>query len=291
MSNLPHDKYEQDLKVLRELLKEDKKDRKDSIVLHRICQRLSFYKKLTTTIMQDMHSEVMMNFLEGASYEAHSKGAVLIRENDSENPKAYVLLSGQAGVFKTNYGFEKNMYAFTDKNKSKNEKDSIDNEKKTVLQLGGNTKRFSFERMRQILKEDLKEIVQQNLHEENSTKRLYEGIDEKFQTKLQEFGVFVHRIGVGEIFGEIALATESLRTASVVVLEDCELLVLTRQNFSFIKQFYTEDYLMKKADLEHFLPQTYLIEENKRLAHFVQSFTAISAFRVDFFLLFRMIRS
>lgn len=39
------------------------------------------------------------------------------------------------------------------------------------------------------------------------------------------------RLGVGQIFGEMALAFEEPRTASVEVLEDCNLIVITRRAF------------------------------------------------------------
>lgn len=39
------------------------------------------------------------------------------------------------------------------------------------------------------------------------------------------------RLGVGQIFGEMALIFEEQRTASVRTLEDCNLVVITRQSF------------------------------------------------------------
>lgn len=50
-------------------------------------------------------------------------------------------------------------------------------------------------------------------------------------TKNKEQDIELARLGVGEIFGEMALIFDEPRTATVTSMEDCNLIILTRQTF------------------------------------------------------------
>lgn len=50
-------------------------------------------------------------------------------------------------------------------------------------------------------------------------------------TEANEREVSLAKLGLGQIFGEMALIFEEYRTASVRALEDCNLIVISRQSF------------------------------------------------------------
>lgn len=50
-------------------------------------------------------------------------------------------------------------------------------------------------------------------------------------TQSDERKVSLARLDIGQIFGEMALIFDERRTASVIALEDCNLIVITRQSF------------------------------------------------------------
>ena len=253
-------RYEQDLCSLRVLLNDKEKDRKNSISIYNICQRMNFFKKLSSGILKDAHSEVWINFFEGATYELHSKGSELIVEDDDVNTKAYVLLKGRVGIFrKTGRQAIKKQNSFIE---SQFERQTVDDKKVE--------KKALIVRQNSLISQD-QEVVDEKDIEEMQNK-LYEGLDKSLRLYLRNYGVMVDFIKPGNIFGEVALTTHSSRTASAITLEETELMVFTRENFEHIIKFFTNDYIDKKTYLESLIPQISEIKENKRVTQLVQSF-------------------
>ena len=48
----------------------------------------------------------------------------------------------------------------------------------------------------------------------------------------------IRRLHAGDAFGEIALITSSIRTASIICHEDCEVMTLTKESFDKILGIY-----------------------------------------------------
>jgi len=72
----------------------------------------------------------------------------------------------------------------------------------------------------------------------------------KFEEYASRFGVLVRYMGPGESFGELALKNNAPRSASVLCSDDCEFLVITKQQFEQIFE-------KKDREKEEFIKTTF----------------------------------
>ena len=73
-------------------------------------------------------------------------------------------------------------------------------------------------------------LIMRQGEEGNSAYLIQSGSVEVY-TEHEGKKIVLATLGLGEIFGEMALIFDESRTASVVTLEDCNLIVITRQSF------------------------------------------------------------
>ena len=266
-------KNEIQLNNLRTLLNDPVKDRRNANSLFRICEKMPLYKKLVEGPLKDANQEILLNFFQGASYQILPTGTVLMVEDDTHNTNAYVLLKGVVGIFRNNKAkipvikktLERQASYMPVANPLPAAETSSSSNTRTLHRQGTTS-----------LPPDVDE---KDLEETRDP--LYAGLDKHFRVFLRTYGKLVDKIKLGNIFGEVALVTDSPRTASAITLEETELMVFTRENFNHIKKFFTQNYFDKKVILEKVLPQLGDIKEYKRITQFVQSFQDLRLPRVD----------
>ena len=81
-------------------LKETNKDRNNNFVIYRISQKMPFYQQLIDRTLKDSSIETILKFFEGASYEFFKKDSVLMKEDEQDASKAYVVLRGRIAILR-----------------------------------------------------------------------------------------------------------------------------------------------------------------------------------------------
>lgn len=252
-------KQNQELDLLRSKLLNPKKDRKENFVVYNICQRMQFFKSLTE-VMTNSNIEILLKFLDGATYEKHPAETVLMKEDDYGD-KAYVVLRGRVAVLR-----KQNQQINTAQIASVNLNESNPITKKLAAL--------------QIL--DPKQIAIEIAESQNPD---YADLARPLVLFLRKFGTIVGFFQRGQMFGHLALTTTSKRTASAVTLEETEFMVFTRDNFQHIKRFYTEEFLEREELLKSMMPKMENIRDPKKETQLVQSFQPMTCHRVEFLLI------
>ena len=292
-------KIEQELALLKSCLLSTEKDHNKMLTIYGLCQRMPFFKKLSSQIMVDASLDVYLKFFERASYECCEKGTVLIKENDTLNTKAYVILKGKVGVVRQSKESVKAQLSpksgsgvtpgFASPNGSLKtiNLDSPDFQKiahnlnvspKQLASLASNTRKsLLFKPSLAEPSKDQDSIIKQEL--DNDDPEL--GFDKALQMRLAEYGDFVTDIKKGQMFGEVALTENVPRTASIITLENTDLMVFTRENFQHIQKYYTQEFIERTKFLKQRLPQLDEIKEKKRLTQMLQSFQPATYKRVN----------
>jgi len=247
------------------------KDRRNATSLFRICEKMPLYKKLIEGPLKDANHEILLNFFQGASHQTLPTGAVLMVEDDTHNSNAYVLLRGAVGIFRTN------------KLKIPVVKKTLERQASYMpianpLPAENSSSSHTRTLHRQATTSLPPDFDEKDLEEAQDP--LYAGLDKHFRVFLRAYGKLVDKIRLGNIFGEVALVTDSPRTASAITLEETELMVFSRETFNHIKKFFTQNYFDKKVILEKVMPQLADIKEYKRLTQLVQSFQDLRLPRV-----------
>lgn len=278
------EKVAQEMQLLVSLLSESKRDKKATFMIYHICQKMPFYKQLTQRIMKDSNFEVLIKFFEGARYEKHPKDTVLIKEDDRYNTKAYVVIKGRVGILRSNkYDVRPQGLGNKAHDSSKMEGGltvspqnlSPNGHLSTIAPFGGSFRIIGDEQA-----EPKKPGETEDQLEETKI-QYYDGLSRPQILFLRKYGTMVGITDKGNIFGDVALTTDSPRTASAVTLEETELIVFTRENFQHILMYYTVEYFEKKNFLSSLLPQMEEITENKWETNFVHSFQHVKFRKVD----------
>lgn len=290
-------KLEQELNLLRSCLVSPEKDHTKMLTIYGLCQKMPFFKKLSSQIMADASFDVYLKFFERASYEYCERGTVLIKENDTLNTKAYVILRGRVGVVRQT----KDVKTYSSQNTAINSStgaanltlknlnpDSPEFQKiannlnvsaKQLASMAVNNRKSLL--MKPALSEQIKDQLTQAASkvEEKLDDPLLE-FDKNLQSILLDYGDYITDIKKGQMFGEVALTENVPRTASIITLDDSELMVFTRENFQHIQKYYTQEFIERARFLKQRLPKLDEIKDKKRLTQMIQSFQPTTCRRV-----------
>lgn len=250
-------KQSQELDLLRSKLVNPKRDRKENFLVYRICQKMEFFNRLTE-VMNNSNIDILLKFLDGASYEKHPPETVLMKEDDFGD-KAYVVLRGKVAVLRK----QAQQAAISSGSTAVNFSEASPITKKlAALQIM-----------------DPKQIAIEVAESQNPN---YSDLPRQLILFLRRFGMIVGFFQREQMFGDVALTTASKRTATAVTLEETELMVFTRENFQHIKRFYTEEFLEREQLLKHIMPKMENIRDPKKETQLVQSFQPATFYRVGF---------
>lgn len=290
-------KAHQDLITLREILQAEDKNNSSLLTLYSICQKMPFFKKLSSNIMKKVSSrEVFLKFFERASYEYHPKDTLLIQEYDTLNTKAYVILRGKVGILRENREItgEVSPNRVGSPTQQSRRKSRVNFDQPELLKNRSGSSIFKetspvrsktgFSLMSSPIMQFQQKLPQaeQKRDEIDNHEDLYFGLDRSTISFLKNFGSLVAKIDKGNMFGDVALTSDVPRTASVVTLEDSELMIFTRENFQHIQKYYAMEFDDRKGFIKNRLPQVEEIKEEKRLTQFIQSFQPLALRRVNY---------
>lgn len=285
-------KAQQELVELRDCLLSEEKGQSKMLTLYKLCYPMPFFKKLSTQILKDANLDVYLKFFEKASYEKYEKGTVLIKENDTLNSKAYVILKGRVGVVRKTSDHKKPSAQHAEAAHTQG------SHKPMVRDLSlqspdfrkvANSLKLSPKELTFMVADSIKgaQMIGKNkesmtISNTNDDKTLGEmaGLDKKVLAVVEENGVLMTEITKGNMFGEVALTENVARTASIITLEDTELMVFTRKNFQHIQTFYAQDFIERSRFLKQKIPNLDELEDRKKSTHIVQSFQPITFQRV-----------
>ena len=249
------EKLREEQQLLRRVLQASERDRRMNFVILNICSRMKFYEDLAHKLMNNPALDVLLKLFEGAAYEFHPKGTVLMRE-DEDGFKAYVVLEGKVGVLRRRKGIlYRSFSVLFEKQELRDAKPRDAQHLQAIAKrIGGET------------------IVREKWEEENEA---YRGVSDDLLLLLREYGELIVAFQRGEMFGEIALTTDGKRTASAVCLEDTELMVFTKHNFQHLLKYYIREFLERKNFLRKLLPNLDSLKDNKRETQIIQAFHAV----------------
>lgn len=248
-------KQNQELDLLRSKLQNPKRDRKENFLVYRICQKMEFFNRLTE-VMNNSNIDILLKFLDGASYEKHPPETVLMKEDDFGD-KAYVVLRGKVAVLRV-----------------QPQRDAIASGSTGInfTQASPLTKKLAALNVM-----DPKQIAIEVAESQNNN---YADLPRPLILFLRRFGMIVGFFRREQMFGDLALTTASKRSATAVTLEETELMVFTRENFQHIKRFYTEEFLEREQLLKSMMPKMENIRDSKKETQLVQSFQPATFHRV-----------
>lgn len=101
---------------------------------------------------------------------------------------------------------------------------------------------------------------------------LFDGQDKKLMRKLMYYGDMLATKKYGDQFGETALLTDAKRNASIVALEDCELMVFHKASLDLIKASYSNDIEEKRIFIIGLIPELGAIQNQVMLTKLVEYF-------------------
>lgn len=118
--------------------------------------------------------------------------------------------------------------------------------------------------------QSLKQFDDSNVY--HMTNALFQGEDKKLMRKLMYFGDLLAKIGYGTLFGETGLLNDKKRNASIVALEDVELMVFHKSSLDLIKASYSNDIAEKKISITTLIPEVSKITNPLRLVQLLEYF-------------------
>lgn len=118
----------------------------------------------------------------------------------------------------------------------------------------------------------LKKIDETLLPSPHITNALFQGEDRKLMRKLLYYGDMLATKGFGTLFGETGLLNNNKRNASIVALENCELMVFHKSALDLIKASYSKDIGEKKEFMISVIPEMGLIGNHLRLTQLIEYF-------------------
>lgn len=104
------------------------------------------------------------------------------------------------------------------------------------------------------------------------TNALFQGEDKKLMRKLLYYGDLLAKIGYGTLFGETGLLNDKKRNASIVALEDAELMVFHKSSLDLIKASYSNDIAEKRLTITGLIPEMEKITNPIRITQLLEYF-------------------
>lgn len=83
----------------------------------------------------------------------------------------------------------------------------------------------------------------------------FQGDDKKLMPRLMIYGELLAFKKLGDQFGETALLTNANRNATIVAVENCELMVFHKSSLDLIKASYSKDIEVKRAFIVGLIPE------------------------------------
>lgn len=189
----------------------------------------------------------MSQFFQGAKYLKIQKREVLFKENDPSPNYFYVVLTGKVGVVRTQYELKK---------QQKKSSRSKLNRTASIRDIG------------------LKKGARPGSPSKNMAKFVDDSDDEEIDTEtlhlILTYGKLVAKIGRGLMFGDVALLSNSPRNATIIALEDTELMAFSKIEFEIIKTYYSKEFAERRLFLKGLVPQIENLRDSRRVAQFLQ---------------------
>lgn len=113
------------------------------------------------------------------------------------------------------------------------------------------------------------------------TNALFAGEDKKLMRKLMYYGDLLAKISYGTLFGETGLLSDKKRNASIIALEDIELMVFHKSSLDLIKASYSNDIAEKRESIITLIPEVSKISNPLRIVQLLEYFKPKKAKKGD----------
>lgn len=253
---------------------------------------MPFYNVLKQYIDENDKKDAMMNVFKKVTLEHVKKGRLVFRENDADCDKAYVIVKGRIGVIrKDTMKLEKKK-----EQKSPEPPESPTNAQESksgakliasrLLQLSLMPRKTQsspqhFNALQKNLLDAPDSSLEQSADEDPTfCEEIYQDVDMAVRKEMPQFGRLIAKLGYGEIFGQIALQRNEPRNASIMALEDVSLMVIHKQEFDYIKIYYSYEFNERKSFIASVIPQIDALKDIKTLTKFLQYFELVTFSRV-----------
>ena len=257
-----------------------------------ICSRMPFYNVLKQYIDESDKKDAMLNVFKRVTLEHVKKGKLVFRENDSDCSKAYVIVKGRIGVIR------KDTMKLEKKKEPKlpdfpesptNTQDSKNGAKliaTRLLQLSLMPRKTQsspqYAASTKAQAEANESSIEQSVDDDPIfCEEIYQDIEMDIRKEIPQYGRLIAKLGYGEIFGQIALQRNEPRNASIMALEDISLMVIHKQEFDYIKIYYSYEFNERKSFISSAIPQIDALKDIKTLTRFLQYFELVTLSRVD----------
>lgn len=101
---------------------------------------------------------------------------------------------------------------------------------------------------------------------------VYQGENVKMLYRLSYYGDLLAKLTFGRIFGQTGLLNDNPRNASILTLEETELMVFHKKSLEKIKEVYTKDLQDRKAFIMEMIPEMQLINDPLRIIKLIEFF-------------------
>lgn len=101
---------------------------------------------------------------------------------------------------------------------------------------------------------------------------IYQGENIKLLKKLSYYGDLLAKMAFGRIFGQTGLLNDNPRNASILTLEETELMVFHKSALEAIKELYTKDLNERKTFIMAMIPEMQLINDPLRIMKLIEFF-------------------
>lgn len=169
---------------------------------------------------------------ETATFETFAAEKEVFLEGEKPNDKCYVIITGRLGIYKGKIHCSVN--------------------------IGG-----------------LDKVRQANQQEDKYPSfkdPIYQGENLRMLKKLSWYGNMVAKFKSGFLVGDAALLNDSPRSATVLTLETCEMMVFHKKSLDAIKMSCNKDFEGRKQFLLEMIPEMALIKNQLRVAQLIQYF-------------------
>jgi CRP-like cAMP-binding protein len=257
-----------------------------------ICSRMPFYNVLKQYIDENDKKDAMLNVFKRVTLEHVKKGKLVFRENDADCSKAYVIVKGRIGVIRkdTMKLEKKKEHKQLDFPESPtNTQDSKSGAKliaTRLLQLSlmprktQSSPQYAASQTKHLTEFNDSSIEHSADDDPIFCEEIYQDIDMEVRKEIPQYGRLIAKLGYGEIFGQIALQRNEPRNASIMALEDISLMVIHKQEFDYIKVYYSYEFNERKSFISSAIPQIDTLKDIKTLTRFLQYFELVTFSRV-----------
>lgn len=253
---------------------------------------MPFYNVLKQYIDENDKKDAMLNVFKRVTLEHVKKGKLVFRENDADCSKAYVIVKGRIGVIRkdTMKLEKKKEHKQLDFPESPtNTQDSKSGAKliaTRLLQLSlmprktQSSPQYAASQTKHLTEFNDSSIEHSADDDPIFCEEIYQDIDMEVRKEIPQYGRLIAKLGYGEIFGQIALQRNEPRNASIMALEDISLMVIHKQEFDYIKVYYSYEFNERKSFISSAIPQIDTLKDIKTLTRFLQYFELVTFSRV-----------